>query len=272
MSEPRRILRGMPLHADPRRLLREPPSRTAAAPTGQPQALPVMSPDALPPAQQAERDAAYAEGYRAGLEAGRAAAALQAAALAREATEGAQAHEADRAATQQALAEVSRLEDRLARERDLLAGLIGRWPAEMEAMLADAEDDLVEIAFELAGKVLGEHAASLEGLRAQLRIALKAWHGRAALGIHLHPHDLALLQHDSATLDMLRGAGFSGHRHTLRWVADPAVQLGGLMLRSSEGLLDARLEVQLDALKAVLVATRSARKLAPPAPPRKEAA
>jgi flagellar assembly protein FliH len=59
---------------------------------------------------------------------------------------------------------------------------------------------------------------------------------------------------------MLSASGFTAERQTLRWVADPEVQLGGCLLRSEEGALDARLEVQLQALGASLAQTREVRR------------
>ncbi len=268
MNETLRILRDLPLHAEPRRLQRE------AAPA----VAPAMAhaPQPVSPAPQALMDdeahaSAYAEGYRAGQEAARAEAAQQVAEQSSATRASLRAQEAQLAAAQQAQAEAARGAEQTDQQRALLARLIETWPAERKAALADAEEDMVALAFELTCKLLGEQAATVEGLRAQLQQALRAWHGRAALAIHLHPQDLALLQNDAASLELLRGAGFSGHRHTLRWMADPAVQLGGLMLRSTEGLLDARLEVQLDALKNVLAATRSGRKHAVAPAPRKDA-
>ena len=69
------------------------------------------------------------------------------------------------------------------------------------------------------------------------------------------------------TAEFLRASGFSADRASLRWVADPEVTLGGCMLRSSEGALDARLEVQLQALKASLVTTRASRRHLAALPP-----
>ena len=67
------------------------------------------------------------------------------------------------------------------------------------------------------------------------------------LAVHVHPSDAALL-----------AAGRDGNE-AWRWVADDAVQLGGVILRSPEGSLDARLEIQLAALREALLKTRAQR-------------
>jgi flagellar assembly protein FliH len=155
--------------------------------------------------------------------------------------------------TQQAHAEMQQQYDRL-------TALLHSIPEEFNRYLSDAEDDMLSLAHEVVCRFLGDSAVSLPSLRAQLRQCLKAWHGRAMLSVHLHPDDVDLLRADEDTAELLRASGFGVERSTLRWVADPTVLLGGCQFRSSEGALDARLEVQLQALKTTLVTTRESRK------------
>lgn len=142
----------------------------------------------------------------------------------------------------------------------LLSALTHQLPCELERCLATAEEDMVGLAFEVICRVLGEQAASLDGLRGLVRTSLDAWHGRNPLSLHLHPSDLALLQADENCVGLLASAGFDASKGGLHWVADPQVTLGGCLLRSSEGELDARLEVQLQALRISLLQTRADRK------------
>lgn len=133
-------------------------------------------------------------------------------------------------------------------------------PVELNRYLHDGEDDMLALVNEVVCRILGDKAATVSGLRLQLQHHLKSWHGRALLNLHLHSDDMALLQADEETSNLLRGAGFCGESASLHWVADPDIVLGGCKLRSSEGALDARLEVQLQALKTTLLDTRAARK------------
>ena len=76
---------------------------------------------------------------------------------------------------------------------------------------------------------------------------------RAQVVVHLHPDDLdALSREDRGSDD---GAW--------QWVGDSSVQLGGVILRSPEGSLDARLETQLAALREALLAVRRERRALP---------
>lgn len=147
----------------------------------------------------------------------------------------------------------------LAQHQALFEQLLRRMPSELNTYLSGAEDDILGLAFDVICRVLGEQAATAQGLRDALAQALKAWHGRAPLSVHLHPDDLSLLKADAESLQMLAAAGFNAERSSLRWVSDPKVQLGGCLLRSSEGALDARLETQMEALKNSLRQTREAR-------------
>lgn len=147
----------------------------------------------------------------------------------------------------------------LAQQQALFEQLLRRIPSELNTYLSGAEDDIVGLAFDVICRVVGEQAATAQGLRETLALALKAWHGRAPLSVHLHPDDLALLKADAQSLQILAAAGFNAERSSLRWVSDPQVQLGGCLLRSSEGALDARLETKMAALKSSLLQTREAR-------------
>lgn len=138
--------------------------------------------------------------------------------------------------------------------------LLEQIPVQFHSYLADAEDDMLALVYEVVCRILGEEGASLPGLRAQLQQCMKAWHGHTLLNIELHPDDIALLHSDEECLKLLKTGGFSSDRSNLRWVADQKVSIGGCRLRSAEGALDARLEVQLKTLEATLLSTRASRK------------
>lgn len=108
-----------------------------------------------------------------------------------------------------------------------------------------AEDEMVALAFEAVCRVLGTHAASRDGVRAQLLHAIEAWESSEPVTLCLHPDDAALLDSDSELATRLRGA----LPRLLKWQADPQVELGGCMLKSAQGALDARLETQIEALR-----------------------
>ncbi|MCY1243941.1 Flagellar assembly protein FliH [compost metagenome] len=134
------------------------------------------------------------------------------------------------------------LQSRQQRIDALLAAL----PAQIQARIDAAEDDLVALCFESVCRMLGAAAATPEGIRAQVAHAREGLQGRPLVAVHLHPDDLAMLRAASGSEDS-----------ALQWVADPAVAVGGCILQSPQGGLDARLETQLRTLTELLTQARA---------------
>lgn len=150
-----------------------------------------------------------------------------------------------------------KLVDALAKIRQMADAMVGQ----KNRFLDDAEDDMVALAFEAFCRVLGETVPTRDMLKAGVVNALAHWRGKAALEIHVHPEDLRWLEADT---DL--GARIASQRnHTTRWVASTEITLGGCMLRSPEGALDARLDAQVEALKTMLLQTRATRRAERPA-------
>jgi flagellar assembly protein FliH len=72
------------------------------------------------------------------------------------------------------------------------------------------------------------------------------------LAIHIHPGDLEMLRADATLSEWLKRHG-SG---PIQWRADETVRLGGCVVHTDRGSLDARLETQLWALHEILLAGR----------------
>jgi flagellar assembly protein FliH len=115
-------------------------------------------------------------------------------------------------------------------------------------LVEEGEDMLVEVAFAAITRLLGEQAASANGVRAAVQAAIAAANDSEALTISLHPDDLELLAGH---------AGFEQER--LRLVADLNISLGGCTVEGAKGTLDARLDMQLDRLRACLLEVRAER-------------
>jgi len=141
----------------------------------------------------------------------------------------------------------------------VLDGLISALPSGIEARLAAAQDDMLALCFEVVCKVLGEGAAHPEALRAQLTKAMQGLRGRKLAAIHMHPDDLTLLKEESQdpARELLAGG-------SVQWIASTDVELGGCILQSPEGGLDARFETQLQALRELLNQTRAAARTSEP--------
>lgn len=224
------ILRGMQLEALPLRLAR------ALAPELAPAAAPAAADDAAAREriEQAQREARE-EGVRAGYEEGLRRGLADAEARARTALDHAKA---------QALVP-------LEQERKQLASLLAALQQARAEVLSVAEEDAVALCYELLCRMVGAAAPQPELLRAQWQALCAGQADDAGTELHVHPQDAAALASCAA------GAPQDASR--MRWVADPQVALGGCMVRSAFGGLDARLETLLSTCKDALLAARAAR-------------
>jgi flagellar assembly protein FliH len=131
-----------------------------------------------------------------------------------------------------------------------LEALIAGLPRQIEARVDAVEDELAAACFEVLCRILGEQAARPEAVRAQVANALAALQGRRVTAIRVHPGDLRALE----TLGVTTARPGQAE---VRWIGDSAVELGGCILETPEGGLDARVESQLAALREALLTARS---------------
>ena len=127
-------------------------------------------------------------------------------------------------------------------------GLAAQLSQAKAAMLKDAEDGAVELAFAALCRILGEQAPTREGVLAMVERCAAGARAHEQVSVRLHPDDVALLDPAEA--------------HAVRFVADAGIALGGCIVDSSTGSLDARLETQLARLAETLAAVRAARRAA----------
>ncbi|WP_198156088.1 FliH/SctL family protein [Herbaspirillum autotrophicum] len=141
-----------------------------------------------------------------------------------------------------------------AREQQLLA-LLHSLPQQYARHLETAEADMVALTYEAVCHMLGEAFVSQAGASLAVRQALTQAAGRQSYSVRVHPDDFSLLQ-DDAALASLKGKGIG-------WEADQRVKLGGCLIDTPDGTLDARLEVQLQELASVLLKVRAECPVAP---------
>ncbi|WP_167481212.1 FliH/SctL family protein [Acidovorax cavernicola] len=251
--------RPRPVATDASRAVHEPAVRLAVPRT--PAAVPAAatspaptSASAVPVADTATEEAGYRAGHEEGLAKGLAEGRVRAAEEARQASELASRK------AEQALAEHS---EKLSRELTqqaqvayqarvkVLAQLLEALPQRIEERLVAVEDDMLALSFEAVCRVLGEHVATAEGLRSQLLQSVRALRGRRLVAVHLHPDDLATLRREPAQDEVFAN-------DDIQWIADAEMVLGGCIVRSPEGGLDARLEAQLEVLRHLLLRSRAA--------------
>lgn len=120
---------------------------------------------------------------------------------------------------------------------------------QLQALKTQLEAEVTEWTFVAATRLLGQ--ASEEQVQSAVRQVLAQARLRGPVQVLVHADDLALLTHDAA--EWAEGVSFA---------ADPAVALGGCLVRSPHETVDARVEVQLQFLRDALDAARRDRQAA----------
>lgn len=227
------VFRGMQLEAAPLRLARVASAPPAATGTPQPAASP------QPPAADAFRQA-FEQGLREGREAGLRAGHEEGLRQGRAAA----AAEVDAAVQQAVDAALQPLQQEHAALQELARGLAGA--SRQAAQLA--QDEIVALCFETTCRLVGEAAVQPQAVRALVTRLIAGQADAQSLVLHLHPQDAALME---------QGAVAAGTALPVPCRPDPEVALGGCLLRTPRGGLDARLETSLGACKEALLAARA---------------
>jgi flagellar assembly protein FliH len=114
------------------------------------------------------------------------------------------------------------------------------------------EDIAVGIAFEALSRLLGEALVRREGVQAMVATVLERVQGQERLVVRLAPADFYLLLQHAPGQPALAHPG-------VELVPDERVALGGCLVETGAGSLDARLETQWGALRDLLLRTRAER-------------
>ncbi|MDB5986154.1 MAG: hypothetical protein JWR16_1207 [Nevskia sp.] len=128
--------------------------------------------------------------------------------------------------------------------------LVESFQKEREELMPKLEDDLVAVAFEAVMAILGESAVSKHVIQEAVR--------KAAAGVASDsPITIRVSQVQLAQLSNAEDLSFIGKRKgAVEWVEDIRVELGGCIVETGRGTLDARLETQVDRLRKALLAAR----------------
>jgi flagellar assembly protein FliH len=103
---------------------------------------------------------------------------------------------------------------------------------------AGAESQLVELAIEIAQKIVArEVTIDREIALTLVKVSLKRLNSRTVARVHLNPEDFAFVQSHREKLD------FHG---SLEFVEDRSISVGGCLIRTDTGDIDARIESQFD--------------------------
>jgi flagellar assembly protein FliH len=134
--------------------------------------------------------------------------------------------------------------------------------AAFDRHIEEAEDLLVEIAFESVCKILGRALRDRDGVSAIVQEVMHQAREREQLIVRLAPPDYALLTGRPAPLEEPRRSEEPVSEFAAwnaQMMPDPRVALGGCLIESPGGTLDGRLETQLQRLREVLVAARASK-------------
>lgn len=111
----------------------------------------------------------------------------------------------------------------------------------------ECEDAMVALALEIAGKLVADMPISSEMVEAAVREALSNVEQKGTLIVLLNPMDFEMLQTANAPVLL---SDVSGER--MKFQPSPQVTRGGCMVHTSFGVVDARRETKLEALKQSL--------------------
>ena len=147
-------------------------------------------------------------------------------------------HEAGEFALRESLLQ-QRTED-LELQRSVLNHLRNSLPE----VLAQCEGAMVDLAFEVASRLVAGIPISTELVQSVVREAVGELTDAGRITVHLHPEDLQLLQQANAPV-LVEEIG--GDR--MQFESAPSVTRGGCVIRTRFGSMDARRETKLEQLR-----------------------
>ncbi|MFZ6646133.1 FliH/SctL family protein [Undibacterium sp. TJN25] len=118
-------------------------------------------------------------------------------------------------------------------------------------ILDEAEDAVVEIAYAAICKMLGETAATRQGVVGAVAQTAKSFQQNEDLVVRLHPADFEMISALSGE------AGIPSVDTRWELAVDASIELGGCIVDGSSGTLDARLETQMQTLREALLKVRA---------------
>lgn len=164
---------------------------------------------------------------------------------------------AHNAASEQAAYERGRLDgekalsEQLIRQRgeliELQNGVLKSLKDSISNVTSECEGAMVALALEIAGKLVIDMPISSEMVEAAVREALASVEQKGTLTVLLNPMDFEMLQTANAPV-LLTDVG--GER--MKFQPSPQVTRGGCMVHTNFGVVDARRETKLEALKQSL--------------------
>jgi len=115
-------------------------------------------------------------------------------------------------------------------------------------VLREAEEQLLELAIDIAGKVLmQEIKAGRHEIEPIVKEALSHVAGRQDVAVYLNPDDLA-------QCELARQADDAGQGGHVRFLADPSMRRGQCLVKTADGVVESSPEAHLEDIAEVLKA------------------
>ena len=128
--------------------------------------------------------------------------------------------------------------------------LLSAMPDAILQRLDQSEGEMVALCFEVICRVIGDRATNPQVVQGTVQNAIRQARARL-VAVHVHPADLESLRSDpELNAWIVRRSAQQGV--PVDWIADDRVELGGCILRSPQGSVDARLETQLESVREIL--------------------
>lgn len=122
--------------------------------------------------------------------------------------------------------------------RENLSNTIENLTALETNIIEQLDDDLVKLALEIAKKVVRrEVSIDREIALTLVQVSLKRLQDRTIAEVHLHPEDFAYVEANREKLKF---------RGSIELVADDSISIGGCLIHTETGDIDARLQSQFD--------------------------
>lgn len=129
-----------------------------------------------------------------------------------------------------------------------LGALMAQLNQTRRELVERSEDTMVEIVYEALCRIAAENVGQKAMVLGMVQKVLTEFRQHEPLVLLLHPQDLALVQHALPEL------GIDPEQTQLR--ADSSLKMGGCMIESAAGTLDASLETQFSRLREALLQVR----------------
>lgn len=160
--------------------------------------------------------------------------------------------ERERAAMQRGREEAQKLfsQQTIAQRNDLIAlqqGILGAIKDAVPQVMKACEEHLVELALDVARKVIDATPAQAEAIRDNIVNAMRQVEESASYTVLVNPEDLKMLESAAGSLPR------SDENHRVTLVASNEVSRGGCIVETPFGRVDARRETKFELLKSALL-------------------